>query len=592
MSYAITLARRPYVGLGYGPTATASAGATVNISGRPGVTKPAPAPAAPAGPDPAHSYAAQLGAQANASIQQFKTQAAAARRTAVDFAVSIGVPPIAFDALDGLSRGDNPKDIARNLATAGATSLITKIPTAQMATATGLTPGEVEAGKAILAGAVSGDMTLGAAASIVGGAVGFAAGSALCGPLCGMVGGIIGGAVADVISGLFSSKPPVDYTKADSILAEMQRHLDTDARNYLAMEREVDTNVRYAAALAYNRVLEFGFDPVDDATLIQNAKTATGFSKSNEQFQQEHQGVTISQFVVQPARETFIQKVKSRVDAQYPGMWARDAAEAQYTLLQLRMLPLNIVSLLPGNAPEWLSMSDGGGGLLSEQPNSDVEGELIRTFGIVYNGDPANQESHLYCHSGPGGEGADSFPDDADWDRTSGLSIPGCRDLGIEDEQCRGHGDWWPGAYNRTDQAAYTARWECSLPKHLTWFRDVGETTANQWTRVASRSSAVVALRAKQAAQQQIVNAVNTASTQVQIQAAKAAESMALLIGRRQQAWLRSQTNAKMAAAAAAQRAKSFMGGAISPTVVGVLVIGAGVAGTLYYLLRAPPKPA
>jgi hypothetical protein len=107
---------------------------------------------------------------------------------------------------------------------------------------------------------------------------------------------------------------------------------------------------------------------------------------------------------------------------------------------------------------------------------------------------------------------------------------------------------------------------------------------------VASRSSAVVALRAKQVAQQQIVNAINTASNQVQLQAAKAAESVALLNGQRQQAWLRSQTNAKLAAA---KRAKSFMGGALSPTVVGVLVIGAGVAGTLYYLLRAAkPAPA
>jgi uncharacterized coiled-coil protein SlyX len=588
MSYAITLARRPYVGLGYGPTATASASGTVNIGGR-GSAKAPPAPAPPAPPDPAHSYAAQLGTQANANIQQFKTQAQAARQTAVDFAVSIGVPPMAFDALDSLARGDNPKDIAQKLAVAGATSLVTRIPTQQMATATGLTPGEVDAGKALLSGVVSGDVSLGNVAGIVGGAVGFAAGTALCGPICGMVGGIIGGAIADAITSLFTSKPPVDYSKADATLEKMKLHLEKNAQAYLAMEMEVDTNVRYAAAMAYNRVLELGLRPVDDATLIQNAKTATGFSQSNEQFQQEHQGVTISQFVVQPAREAFIQAVKSRVDGQYPGMWARDAVEAQYTLMRSRMLPANIVSLLPGNASEWLAAGDDGP-LLGEVPNNDVEGTLIRTFGIMYAGNPADPAYHLYCHSGPGGEGADSFPDDSDWDRTPGLSVPGCRDLGIEDEQCRGHGDHWPGAYNRTDQAVYTARWECSLPKHLTWFRDVGETTANQWTRVASRSAAIVALKAKQAAQQQIVNAVNSASTQVQMQAAKAAESMAILIGRRQQAALRASANAKLAAA---RRAKSFMGGALSPTVIGVIAIGAGVAGTLYYLLRAPkPAPA
>jgi uncharacterized coiled-coil protein SlyX len=585
MSYAVTLVRRSYVGLGAGSTTTASATVTYS-GGRRGAAQPAPAPAAPMGPDPAHSYAAKLGAQANANIQQFKAHADAAKQTAVDFAVSIGVPPMAFHALDSLSRGDNPRDVAVNLAASGARSLVAKIPTAQMATATGLTPNEVEAGKAILAGAVSGDISLGAVASIVGGAVGFAAGSALCGPLCGMVGGAVGTAIAGAITSLFTSKPPVDYSVADATLAKMKIHLEQSAKLYLAMENEVDTNVRYAAALAYNHVLEFHLDPVDDSTLKQNALTATGFAQSEKQFQ-EANGVTVSQAKVQPAREAFIQAVKSRVDAQYPGMWARDAVEAQYTLLQSRMLPANIASLLPGNAPEWRSMSDGGGGLLSEQPGSDVEGELIRTFGIVYAGVPADQRSHLYCHSGPGGEGADSFPDDADWERTPGLSILGCRDLGIGDEECRGHGDYWPGAYNRTDQAAYTARWECSLPVHLAWFRDVAGTTANQWTRVASRSSAIVALKAKQAAQQQIVNAVNTASTQVQIQAAKAAESMALLIGRRQQAATRAAVDAK-AKMAAAQRAKSFMGGAISPTVVGVLVIGAGVAGTLYYLLRAP----
>jgi hypothetical protein len=43
---------------------------------------------------------------------------------------------------------------------------------------------------------------------------------------------------------------------------------------------------------------------------------------------------------------------------------------------------------------------------------------------------------------------------------------------------------------------------------------------------------------------------------------------------------------------AAAKRAHSFLGGAVSPVVVGVLAIGAGVAGALYYLLRAPPKSA